>query len=111
MNRRQAGEDFYFIQKLAQRGNFSECNTTCVIPSPRPSDRVPFGTGLAVSRMIEEKEVLTTYHPEPFRMLQKLFKQMDRLYKTPAILRIFIDGLPQILTDFLKEQKFTAGCY
>ena len=40
MNRRQGGEDFYFIQKVAQRGNFSECNATRVVASPRPSDRV-----------------------------------------------------------------------
>ena len=30
------GIDFE-LQKVAQRGNFSQCNATCVFPSPRPS--------------------------------------------------------------------------
>lgn len=49
MNRRKAGEDFYFLQKYIQLGQHSEVNTTKVIPSPRASHRVPFGTGKAVS--------------------------------------------------------------
>jgi hypothetical protein len=52
MSRRQAGEDFYFIQKLAGQGGFTECRSTSVYPSPRPSDRVPFGTGPDISRQI-----------------------------------------------------------
>ena len=76
MNRRQAGEDFYFIQKVAQRGNFSQCNTTCVVPSPRPSDRVPFGTGAAVRRLSSDEEPLITYNPQLFVMLKELFSQI-----------------------------------
>jgi hypothetical protein len=78
MNRRQAGEDFYFIQKVAQRGNFSQCDSTCVVPSPRPSDRVPFGTGLAVSRLTTSEDALTTYDPRPFAMLEELFKRIKQ---------------------------------
>ena len=44
MNRRKAGEDFYFINKLIKGEIFGEINDTKVIPSPRISDRVPFGT-------------------------------------------------------------------
>jgi len=73
MNRRQGGEDFYFIQKVAQRGNFSQCNATCVFPSPRPSERVPFGTGPAVGRLSEGDDPLLTYDPRPFGMLKDLF--------------------------------------
>ena len=109
MNRRQAGEDFYFIQKLAQRGNFSECNSTCVHPSPRPSDRVPFGTGLAVSRMLEGEDALLTYHPEPFKMLLKLFEKVDGFYKNEPNYESVTGGLPKLLIDFLEEQKFMAS--
>ena len=35
MNRRQAGEDFYFIQKLVPLGGYFSLNTTTVYPSPR----------------------------------------------------------------------------
>jgi len=118
MNRRQAGEDFYFIQKLAQRGNFSECQSTCVMPSPRASDRVPFGTGLAVSRLLEEQEKLSTYHPEPFRMLRTLFEKVDDFYgseNSPGpedLLRQHTrlsTSLSAPLKDFLEEQDFASA--
>src|SRR5213594_3575687 len=44
MNKRQAGEDFYFLQKIIPLGHFTDLTETKVIPSSRPSDRVPFGT-------------------------------------------------------------------
>ncbi len=53
MNRKQAGEDFYFIQKLIPQGGFFALNSTTVHPSPRTSDRVPFGTGAVISKLIE----------------------------------------------------------
>jgi len=48
MNKRQAGEDFYFLQKYAKALTLTNLNETMVIPSPRSSERVPFGTGKAV---------------------------------------------------------------
>ena len=36
MNKRKAGEDFYFLHKLMPLGGFFELNSTCVYPSPRP---------------------------------------------------------------------------
>ena len=59
MNRRQAGEDFYFLQNLAQLGSVGEINTTRVFPSARLSDRVPFGTGAAIQKWMEGTEDLT----------------------------------------------------
>jgi len=42
MNRKQAGEDFYFIQKLMPLGGYFALNSTAIYPSPRESSRVPF---------------------------------------------------------------------
>ena len=122
MNRRQGGEDFYFIQKVAQRGNFSECNTTRVVPSPRPSDRVPFGTGPAVEKYLKDKARLsagearlstgearlTTYHPGPFRMLAGLFSGMDTLGGETAPETI-IRSQPTVLSEFLQIQQFSEA--
>ncbi len=47
MSRRRAGEDFYFLNKLAKLGLVGRIGGTVVRPSPRPSLRVPFGTGAA----------------------------------------------------------------
>ena len=52
MNKRKAGEDFYFLHKIIPLGEFREINNTCVIPSPRESDRVPFGTGAAIGKYL-----------------------------------------------------------
>lgn len=39
MNKRKAGEDFYFLHKFTPLGGYSEIKTTTVIPSPRISHR------------------------------------------------------------------------
>ena len=67
MNRRPAGEDFYFINKLLKRGSVGEINTTTVFPSARISRRVPFGTGAAMWRA--KKQSQTTYAPAVYREL------------------------------------------
>ena len=78
------------------------CNATCVFPSPRPSERVPFGTGPVVSRLSAGGDSLRTYDPRPFGMLQELFQRIDRP-----------EGLagpwPEPLQAFLKNQDFEGA--
>ena len=111
MNRRKAGEDFYFIQKLAQRGQWSECNATRVIPSPRPSDRVPFGTGRAVKDLLRDADpsgkvpALKTYHQDAFEILRRLFLKIDDIYAGP----FSMEALPEVLVLFLEAQEFTGA--
>ena len=105
MNRRKGGEDFYFIQKVAQRGHFSRCNSTRVVPSPRPSGRVPFGTGPAVRKYLKDRAAMTTFHPLSFRMLEKLFADLDRLAGGIDPERLTGDR-PGVLRDFLLSQRF-----
>ena len=110
MNRRKAGEDFYFIQKLAQRGQWSECNATRVIPSPRPSDRVPFGTGRAVKDLLRDADssgmvpALKTYHQDSFEILRRMFLRIDDIYAN----RFSMGELPEVLSNFLDLQEFTG---
>ncbi len=54
MKRRQAGEDFYFLQQLVKTGEVSPLTGTVVRPAARYSDRVPFGTGRALAAEVEE---------------------------------------------------------
>ena len=65
MNRRKAGEDFYFLNKIMLLGSFSECLSTVVYPSPRASQRVPFGTGQAVLKNMQQTQI-TTYAWDSF---------------------------------------------
>lgn len=70
MNRRQAGEDFYFLHRIIQLGGFSELNDTRVIPSPRASHRVPFGTGRAVGDLLASES--NAFHTYPFQAFEDL---------------------------------------
>ena len=71
MNKRKAGEDFYFLQKFIQLGNFSVLNDTRVIPSPRASERVPFGTGRAIREMLDgEREIECSYNVKVFILIK-----------------------------------------
>ena len=72
MNSRQAGEDFYFMQQLFRTVGVEQLVGTIVHPSPRPSHRVPFGTGRSVQRMGAGGEgELLFYRPECFRILKE----------------------------------------
>ena len=82
MNRRQAGEDFYFLHKLTQLGPLAELNSTCVYPSGRVSDRVPFGTGAAMSKWVKgEDRISKTYNFRSFIDLKSFFELTGKLYE------------------------------
>jgi len=78
MNRRQGGEDFYFIQKLVAGDDFINLRSTTVYPSQRLSLRVPFGTGPVISKLLNECDGrYFTYDPDSFEPLKKLFSQFS----------------------------------
>ena len=97
MNRRKAGEDFYFINKIIALGNYGEINTTNVIPSPRTSDRVPFGTGRAIQeKIMGNRDLDITYSFEIFRVLKKWFdlvinKQEHNHDQFPELVKLFLN--------------------
>ncbi|TAK31724.1 MAG: glycosyltransferase [Saprospiraceae bacterium] len=103
MNRRQAGEDFYFLHKFIPLGHYSEITSTKVIPSPRPSHRVPFGTGKAVGEMLKPGGTCLTYHPRIFEDL-RLFLQRDIYGTAPS--KGLLAGLPESIQAFLEENQF-----
>ena len=110
MNKRKAGEDFYFLQKIIPLGNFNEINTTTVFPSPRPSDRVPFGTGAAIQKMLNEqtKEYLT-YNIQAFIDLKTFFEEKDIFFKISEENYQQISentSISEIIIHFLTETGF-----
>ncbi|MEI3154882.1 MAG: glycosyltransferase family A protein [Odoribacter sp.] len=104
MNKRQAGEDFYFLQKLISTGRYACLNTTRVYPSARYSARTPFGTGQAVRQIVENGGNFPVYHWGAFRDLKYFFKGIFNLYKveTPCIQNYFAIQAPGI-QQFLME--------
>jgi hypothetical protein len=81
MNTRQAGEDFYFLQKFIEIGTLREIRDTVVYPSSRKSLRVPFGTGKAMYQIHEEHLEWKTTSFESFRLIRPLFQQIPLLHK------------------------------
>jgi hypothetical protein len=72
MNRRKAAEDFHFLNKLAKIGEIGVIEATTVFPSPRPSGRVPFGTGQRMQRfMTGRADEYRIHHPEGFKILRE----------------------------------------
>lgn len=108
MNRRQAGEDFYFVLKLVSQCRYFYLKTTIVYPSPRPSSRVPFGTGMTVSRMIETgtREFLT-YNPKSFIELRNLFSRIDSFFTSmDKDLRTNYYSLPESVRHFIGIEQW-----
>lgn len=68
--KRQAGEDFYLLNKLRKLGPVRTLSGAPIGLSGRASDRVPFGTGPAVRRIEAEGRPLL-YHPESFARLRR----------------------------------------
>lgn len=92
MNRRKAGEDFYFLHKLVLLGQYGNISTTTVFPASRKSDRVPFGTGAAIKKWIEGSvELNYTYSLEAFSHLKPLFAYPSQFWnmKTAEISTTF----------------------
>ncbi len=77
--RRLAGEDFYFLQKLAKFGGVCTIKSTAVHPSPRLSARVPFGTGLAMIEAVRHRKALAAYDPQTFHTLKELLQTVDQM--------------------------------
>ena len=74
--RRQAGEDFYLLNKLAKVGSVRQLNaeTECepIEIAARLSDRVPFGTGAATGKLMQLEDPareFLLYHPSVFDLL------------------------------------------
>jgi len=71
MNTHVAGEDFYFLQHLARTAGIAQVKGTVVYPSSRSSNRVPFGTGRSISKlMAKEEEAVLFYQTASFQVLR-----------------------------------------
>lgn len=108
MNRRQAGEDFYFLHKLTKLGQLAEISDAFVYPSGRVSDRVPFGTGAAMTKWMNHTGDLTmTYRFDAFMDLKQLFDQVGKLYKVSSTnYAEILSSLPVSVREYLNSVSF-----
>lgn len=106
MNKRKAGEDFYFIHKIIALGNFTELKTTKIIPSPRISDRVPFGTGKAIGDWIDQgNEEYFTYSFEIFEQIHAFVQLIPKLYEESV--KVLANFKFEAFKEYLNQNQFT----
>ena len=105
MNKNQAGEDFYFLQKAFLLDGIVEINDTTVYPEIRQSDRVIFGTGPAIQKMLKKEEISwKTFSLEAFDNLKIFFDSINTLYKiNEEGLKDWFYKLPQSMQAFLSK--------
>ncbi len=92
----QAGEDFYFLQKLVKSGNLEYTAGTVVFPSARFSDRVNFGTGPALIKGASGN--WSSYPVYPYRF----FDEVEKTYR--KFKDLFDNDVPLPMDDFLQKQ-------
>lgn len=108
MNRRAAGEDFYFLQQLAKTGSIRHIHDTTVYPSARISWRVPFGTGKRVGRFIQgTHEEYKVYNCASYAVVRKwLLEVKEHLSDTAESLLIKAETIHPALKSYLEQQNF-----
>lgn len=110
MNRRHAAEDFYFLQQLAKVAGVETLSGTIVHPSPRFSDRVPFGTGRAVQAQVtDDEQLFSCPSGQAFQVLKGWLDLVaSNADKTADQLLKIAEVLSQELYQFLIEYKFES---
>ena len=105
MNRRKAGEDFYFLQKLVLLEHYGNISATTVFPASRISDRVPFGTGAALKKWTNgSSELYTTYSLEAFYHLKPLFAHASQFWSMDlSEIATFFGSLNQTLQSYCEN--------
>lgn len=110
MTRRKAGEDFYFLQTLTQTGKVGELTETCVYPSARISQRVHFGTGMAMKKWMEgSDDLLYSFNFQAFSDLKILFSIRHLFYRSGTEdFPLLIKQLPEPVAAFLEHEHLYA---
>lgn len=105
MNKRKAGEDFYFLHKMVLHETMTQVNRTVVYPAARTSDRVPFGTGKAQQDWVKSsQEDYFSYDPRVFGELAPLHAQVDALFSNEV--ETVAASWPASLLTFMKVHQY-----
>jgi hypothetical protein len=108
MNTRKAGEDFYFLDKLAKTGTVGRITETTVHPAARASGRVPFGTGRRIARFTGgERNEYILYEPRSFAVLREWLGYMASCPDAdPETILARAGGIHPSLEGFLRTRRF-----
>lgn len=82
---KEAGEDFYMLNKLSKIKPVFKAKTSTITIRCRKSDRVPFGTGASmnkISHILDQHNDYLVYDPKCFEELKKFY---DMLYEIDSL--------------------------
>lgn len=100
---RESGEDFYILNKLIKTGKIYRTISDSIILNGRISDRVPFGTGKSVQKIIsfqkDENEFLF-YHPQIFEQLRIFLSAINSTNDLSNVIDSFSD---EVLSNTLDK--------
>lgn len=110
MNKKQAGEDFYFLGKLAKIGKINYLQQTCVYPSARASRRVPFGTGKSIQQFLSrESQEYVTYDAYAFLILARFIDLIKQKIESSASdILVKANEIDPLLKIFLESYNFES---
>jgi len=105
MNCRKAAEDFYFLQKLAKTDGVGLLSGTTVFPEPRVSERVPFGTGRSMGRLLDDDAEAVLFYPATaFKVLAEWLRVIEQnLDGKPETLLAHAEKISPVLADYLEQ--------
>jgi hypothetical protein len=108
MNKKKAGEDFYFLEKIIKNYEIERISSTKVFPQGRQSWRVPFGTGQRINRFLSKSQnEYLLYNPESFVVLKKWLELFNN--KNTFSTRDYLQKAKEVhpeLFNFLVQQNF-----
>ena len=118
--RREAGEDFYLLNKLAKVGSVQQLglgpDCEALEIEARRSDRVPFGTGAAVIKITDLTDPVRDfrfYDPAVFELLQQWLQSLPAIWRsrskdlaTNIESQSLLAGLKRIKTDQALDHAF-----
>ncbi|HEX7252009.1 MAG TPA: hypothetical protein VF376_03935 [Thermoanaerobaculia bacterium] len=114
--KKNAAEDFYILDKLAKVGPVARLNGTPIQLEGRLSDRVPFGTGRALTDMTGSKrgvEGFRLYHPLVFGHLAAWIRVMEAIAKSGSEFDkpLLPSGTPFLKADLMQEALSQLGAF
>jgi hypothetical protein len=99
--KREAGEDFYVLDKLAKVGPLRRVQASAVQIRSRRSERVPFGTGRRsreIAEQIAQGQEFPLYEPRTFAALGAVLRGLDGFAESgevAAVQRVVSAEVPQ----------------
>ena len=112
--KREAGEDFYLLNKLAKVGAIlelvQETAEDVILIESRRSDRVPFGTGAAVNKITGLPDPVSDYQfydPEVFELLRLWLQSLPAVWQSGSS-ELTIDIFPECSDDNVQPDKRQA---